>query len=175
MVFRGDASEASGQTLKGKVVLCLVEAIQVKRVHLTLKGSYKIGLPPVVNGHTRYMTREITFHQDTLNLIGSSTLDGSEKLAAGNYEWDFEFVLEGSLPESVEGIPTSWSIYRLKAAIETKGKYAKDVFARRHVRVVRTLGPSALDMSHMMVGIAIFLQISFRCRTESPKIGFPTS
>ncbi|KAL8924949.1 MAG: hypothetical protein Q9208_003832 [Pyrenodesmia sp. 3 TL-2023] len=70
-------------------------------------------------------------------------------LAAGNYEWPFDYLLPGYTPESVEGLQDSWIIYRLKATIE-RGVLAQNVFARKHVRAVRTLDTAALELSHEM-------------------------
>lgn len=73
----------------------------------------------------------------------------TEILAAGNYEYPFDVVLEGSMPESVEGLSETWVMYRFKAEIGRK--YAKDIVARKPLRIIRTLDPSALELSHAMV------------------------
>ena len=58
--------------------------------------------------------------------------------------------MPGNVPESLEGLKNGWIIYRLKATIE-RGRFAKDVYARKHVRVIRTFDPSALELAHNMV------------------------
>lgn len=73
----------------------------------------------------------------------------TEILPAGNYEYPFDVVLEGSMPESVEGLSETWVMYRFKAEIGRK--YAKDIVARKPLRIIRTLDPSALELSHAMV------------------------
>ena len=73
----------------------------------------------------------------------------TETLMPENYEYPFDIVLHGGLPESIEGLPESWIIYRFKADIGRK--YAKDVQIRKPLRIVRTLGPSALETAHEMV------------------------
>ena len=55
------------------------------------------------------------------------------------------------MPESVEGLADSWVIYRLKATIE-RSLLTANVQARKHVRVIRTFDPSALELAHAMVG-----------------------
>lgn len=70
-------------------------------------------------------------------------------LPAGNYEWPFELVIPGSMAESIEGLPDSHIIYRLKATV-ARGKLAYDLHAHKPVRVVRTLDPSALELAHAM-------------------------
>jgi hypothetical protein len=46
------------------------------------------------------------------------------------------------MPESVEGLSETWVMYRFKAEIGRK--YAKDIVARKPLRIIRTLDPSAL-------------------------------
>ena len=53
------------------------------------------------------------------------------------------------MPESVEGLSETWVMYRFKAEIGRK--YAKDIVARKPLRIIRTLDPSALELSHAMV------------------------
>ena len=69
-------------------------------------------------------------------------------LMPDNYEWPFDCILEGALPESVEGLKDAWIIYRLKAEIGRKR--GKDIVVRKPLRIVRTLDPSALELAHAM-------------------------
>lgn len=73
----------------------------------------------------------------------------TEVLRADNYEFPFDVVLDGSLPESVEGLHDSWVTYRFKAEIGRK--YARDIVIRKPLRIIRTLDPSALELAHAMV------------------------
>lgn len=75
----------------------------------------------------------------------------TEILPADNYEFPFDVILEGSLPESVEGLHDTWITYRFKAEIGRK--YARDIVIRKPVRIVRTLDPSALELAHAMVSL----------------------
>jgi hypothetical protein len=70
-------------------------------------------------------------------------------LPAGNYEWPFEFVIPGTMAESVEGLAESHIMYKLKATV-ARGKLAYDLHAWKPVRIVRTLDPSALELAHAM-------------------------
>ena len=79
----------------------------------------------------------------------------TEILQPDNYEWPFSTILEGSLPESVEGLKDAWIIYRLKAEISRKR--GRDIVIRKPLRVVRTLDSSALELSHAMVWISVHL------------------
>ena len=96
------------------------------------------------------MKEEEEFIRHNWEFMSSAKRMG-ESLAAGNYEWPFEMILPGKTPESIEGLPESWVIYRMKAKIE-RGLLQQNAVARRHVRVVRTLDLSSLELVHEMVG-----------------------
>lgn len=70
-------------------------------------------------------------------------------LPAGNYEYPFEYTLPGDTAESVEGIPEASITYRLKATV-SRGKFAYDLHAYKHLRIIRTLEPGALEFLHAM-------------------------
>ena len=74
----------------------------------------------------------------------------SETLAAGNYEWPFEMIIPGCTPDSLEGLTETWVVYRMKATIE-RAMLQQNTLARRQVRIIRTLDPAALELSHAMV------------------------
>ena len=87
----------------------------------------------------------------------------AETLPAGNYEYPFEAMLSGTLPESVEGLPLPcWVVYRMKATID-RGILASNIYATKHVRVIRTFDPSALELVHNMVSPLSLL----RCRSDN--------
>ena len=70
-------------------------------------------------------------------------------LAAGNYEFPFEYMLPGDTCETLEGIPEASISYRLKARV-VRSRLASDIHTYKHVRVIRTLEPSALEFLHAM-------------------------
>ena len=73
----------------------------------------------------------------------------TEILRAGNYEYPFDLILDGSLSETVEGLRDNWVTYRFKAEIGRK--YTKDIVVRRPLRIIRALERTALELSHAMV------------------------
>ena len=77
----------------------------------------------------------------------------TETLRAGNYEWPFNMALPGSTPESLEGLYDTWIIYRMKATIE-RGMLQQNFVARKQVRIIRSLDPTALELAHPMVRYA---------------------
>lgn len=77
---------------------------------------------------------------------GSVTPSASHTLAQGNHEFPFETIIPGSLDESVEGLEGGQVIYKLVATIE-RGRFNNNIVAKKHVRVVRTLGSDVLELS----------------------------
>ncbi|KAH0545202.1 hypothetical protein FGG08_000656 [Glutinoglossum americanum] len=71
----------------------------------------------------------------------------TETLEIGNYEFPFEVLLPGDAPESVEGLYDCWVLYRMKATI-ARGRLAHKLHAQKKLRVIRTLNPSSLELSH---------------------------
>lgn len=70
-------------------------------------------------------------------------------LPRGNYEWPFDLVVDGTMPETVEGLVNSYIAYKLMATI-TRGKKKSNLRAYKAVRIVRTLGPASLELTHPM-------------------------
>jgi hypothetical protein len=92
--------------------------------------------------------KEKTFFEKSWNFRDAGK-GKTESLLPDNYEWPFQCILDGSLPESVEGLKDAWVIYRLKAEIVRKR--GRDIVVRKPLRIVRTLDSSALELAHAMV------------------------
>jgi arrestin-related trafficking adapter 4/5/7 len=105
-----------------------------------------------ING-VRPNSKERTFFEKSWT-FREAAKNKTETMKPDNYEFPFDFILEGQLPESIEGLKSDWVIYRFKAEIGRK--YAKDIIIRRPLRVVRTLDASALGLSHAMVSFLHF-------------------
>jgi hypothetical protein len=52
--------------------------------------------------------------------------------------------MPSGLEESVEGLPTNWIVYNLKATVD-RGYMSKPLTASSHIRVIRTLGRDLMD------------------------------
>ncbi|KAI1387962.1 uncharacterized protein F4822DRAFT_430712 [Hypoxylon trugodes] len=152
IVFRGNEHEASGQLLKGVLVLCLREPLKVDDVHLRLMGNCRIawvdGKQTPSGIHNQKVDRTSTILRHTWPpFVGQTTHHNT--LAPGNYEWPFELLLPGDTAESVEGLYQTGITYVLKATI-SKGKLAKNLHAYKRFRIIRTLEPAALEFNHAM-------------------------
>lgn len=152
IVFRGSDHEASGQLVKGVVVLCLKESFKVEDIHLRLTGHCRIAwldgrqTPSGLHNHKVDRTTEIMRHNWT-PFVGET--NHHNVLAPGNYEWPFEIRLSGETPESVEGLYQTGITYLFKATV-SRGKLAKNLHAYKRLRIIRTLAPSALELNHAM-------------------------
>lgn len=107
-------------------------------------------LPTSPTTGSRKPFRERNFFEKTWNFKDPGK-GKTEIIKAGNYEFPFDIVLPGSLPESAEGLSETWITYRFKAEIGRK--YAKDVIVRKPLRIIRTLDAGALELAHAMVSL----------------------
>ncbi|KAH7319761.1 arrestin domain-containing protein [Stachybotrys elegans] len=147
IVFRGGEHESTAQLLKGVVVLCLPTAQKIEDVHLRLIGTLRL-----TDSFTSASGQKIDKPTTILEhrwapFVGQH--GKSMTLAAGNYEYPFEYLLPGDTAESLEGVPEASITYRLKATVG-RGKFAYDLHAYKPVRVIRTLDPAALEFVHAM-------------------------
>ena len=147
LVVRGQPRDASSVQIKGTVVLCLAEPLTIKRISLSLSGTCKISWPETIHSGRMALSRKVrdetVFYRKDWSLVDLCK-SKSDALPAGNYEYAFDVVFGGDMAESVEGLDDAWIVYRLKATIE-RGRLAKDVQARKHLRIVRTFEPGALE------------------------------
>ncbi|CAK40614.1 arrestin family protein, partial [Aspergillus niger CBS 101883] len=117
--------------------------------------------------------RERVFYEKTWRFRDAGK-SKTEVLPAGNYEYPINLVLEGSMPESVEGLNDTYVTYRFKAEIGRK--YAKDIVVRRPLRIIRTLEPSALELAHAMSVENVWPnKIEYSISTPTKAVVFGTS
>lgn len=145
IVFRGNDHESSGQLLKGVIVLCLSAPLRMEDIRLRLTGTLRLNTPGV-SGQKVDKSTAILDHRWS-PFVGAH--GKSMTLPAGNYEYPFEYMLPGDTAESVEGIPEASITYKLKSTIG-RGKLAYDLHSYKHLRIIRTLEPGALEFLHAM-------------------------
>ena len=173
IVLRGTESEASSQLLKGVLVLHLPASLKVQGIYLQMTGHLRSGFSirgPRTSGvkqadterlndaglkstkwsnHLGSKTNEIFHHEWSPFAIDGVSGSSSQNtiLPCGNHEWPFELVINGSLPESIEGLAEASLTYKLKATL-VRGKLIHDLHTWKPVRIVRTLDPTALELYH---------------------------
>lgn len=148
MIFRGNELEAASVCLQGSVHLQLTEPMTAKFIRLSLIGVSRVSWPSATAPSYRKAFRERTFFEKSWTFREQPS-GKTETLLPDTYEYPFDVILNGDLPESIEGLSDSWITYRFKAEIGRK--YAKDVVVRKPLRIIRTLDPTALELAHTMV------------------------
>ncbi|KAK3366442.1 hypothetical protein B0H63DRAFT_362891, partial [Podospora didyma] len=154
IIFHGNDREASGQLLKGTVVLCLSSPLKITGVQLSLTGTLQCswtGTNGKLTGgsHQRFCKRAtIFFHRWSLftGIGANSSAEPSPSTAnfkgvtlpTGNYEWPFELMLPGHTTESIDGIREVSITYELNTSIG-RGKFAYDLHASKRVYIGRNL------------------------------------
>jgi hypothetical protein len=176
IIFRGGEHEAASAQIAGSVVLCLTEPLAVKHIKLTLTGitrmSWQVTSTSSISGK-RIAAKEKSFFEKAWTFRDPGK-NKTETLQPDNYEFPFDLVLEGSLPESVEGLSDTWIAYRFKAEIGRK--YTKDIVVRKPLRIIRTLDSSALELSHAMSVENVWTnKIEYSISTPTKAIIFGTS
>ena len=160
IVVRGGPTNASSVFLQGNVVFSLPEAMSVKRVCLRLYATLRLNWTDAAllarNPNAKPIRFErILYEHEWNNLEAGSTntapspTSSTHTLSAGNHALPFEAILPGSIDESVEGLEGGQVVYKLVATIE-RGRFANNLVTKKHLRVVRTLGPDALELSQTM-------------------------
>ena len=86
-----------------------------------------------------HIVNKSTFFSQEVKLEHSGTFKG------GNHELPFEFSIPGDTSESVEGLPGNFVVYELKAVAD-RGIMAKDLTARRNLRIIRMPREDSMEL-----------------------------
>ncbi|KAK9474838.1 uncharacterized protein V1510DRAFT_410802 [Dipodascopsis tothii] len=154
VIVRGNPDESAGVVLKGAVVFSVMESVSIKKISLRLYGVVRLNWQDSVQtarGLTQRTNRfERVVYEHTWNFLEwEGSKNSSHTVGQGNHEYPFEVVLPGAIHESVEGLDGGSVVYKMKATVE-RGRFANNMIKKKHVRIVRTLGPEALELSQTM-------------------------
>ena len=118
-----------------------------------------------MNDHVnpRLVKQEDRIRLGEVNLWGPGPV--GQSLPPGNHEWNFEFQVPGDVIESIEGLPYSWLVYRLKAEAE-RSVFARNLVSRKHIRLIRTLDPTSLSLFQEVVSGTNLPALSFFANFE---------
>jgi hypothetical protein len=172
IVFNGTEHEATPVKLSGIVRFTAPEAMSILKPKVRLEGKRKISwwfMGGMSAGEV--VDKRVFWNQE--HKMG---IESTHKVKAGVIEWPFEFELDPSMPESVEGLRETFIVYHLHASVSRPGWNAKDVVAQEHIRIVRTLGQDSMEMTRSRVNADIWAnKISYSISIPSDAIVFGTS
>lgn len=67
-------------------------------------------------------------------------------LQPGNYEFPFQCIIDGSVPESIVHLGASSLVYRIQCVIE-RGRFSTPILTKKLLHVIRTLSPDNSELS----------------------------
>lgn len=145
VVFYGEPNEAQNTELTGKLILNNPESMSVKSIRMTLQGTRKVAWHTANTVTPQPITQKVNFLVENLSLFPvDCSKNKAHKINAGLHEWEFKFKMPSTLDESIEGLPTNWVVYSLKASVD-RGYMSKPLTATSHIRVIRTLGRDLME------------------------------
>lgn len=173
IVFAGDQHEASSIKLTGRVRLNCPEAMSISKPRIRLEGKRKVSWvfsTTLTSGVTE--DKRVFLNQE--RPLGS--IESTHKVNVGAIEWPFEFELPPSMPESVEGLRDTFIVYHLHASVSRPGWNQKDITARAHLRIVRTLGQESAETTRSRINADIWAnKLSYSISIPSDAVIFGTS
>ncbi|KAF2718424.1 hypothetical protein K431DRAFT_230936 [Polychaeton citri CBS 116435] len=172
VVFHGSEHEASSVKLTGRVRLTTPEPMSILKPKVRLEGKRKISwwfMGGISAGEV--VDKRVFWNQEQ-----KMGIESAHKVKAGSIEWPFEFELDPSMPESVEGLRETFIVYHLHASVSRPGWNAKDLLAQEHIRIVRTLGQDSMEMTRSRVNADIWAnKISYSISIPTDAVVFGTS
>jgi hypothetical protein len=159
-VFYGDHHEAEPGNLTGVLRLDCQDHMSIKSIKIKLHGKWKVSWQAIAHPQVSPVPikekGKLVSEEQTI-FPSSPSLGSTHRIAPGVHEWRFNFHIDPTLPESVEGLANSCIVYGLTAEIE-RGYMTKSLIAKKHVRIIRTL---TRDMTDTMPFPYVSLQLSF--------------
>ena len=110
------------------------------------KQSQKHSHQPSNHTRTKSSSSLSAINLSSLTSLGTSSSGDFVTLEPGNYEFPFQVILDGSIPESIVSHPCCSLVYRLQCSIE-RGRFSTPIHSRKLLHVVRTLSPDNAELS----------------------------
>ncbi|KAL4884843.1 hypothetical protein BJY04DRAFT_214726 [Aspergillus karnatakaensis] len=131
VAFEGSEQEALAVYLKGNLTFRFNEPLVVKHIRLHLSGVRRVALPTRTSWKKSreevFFTQSWEFHDPYRTT--------PQILPVGDYKFPFSVLLEGSLPETVEGMKVASIEYSFTAEIGRKR--GKDITFHKPLRIIR--------------------------------------
>ncbi|KAL4799564.1 hypothetical protein BDV19DRAFT_400795 [Aspergillus venezuelensis] len=166
VTFQGSAQEALAVYLTGHLILRLDEPLAVKHLRLHFSGTRRISFP------TRNTWRNSVWQEE----FYKQTWDFHDKhrttlqvLPPGEHKYPFSVLLDGSLPESVQGMSQALVVYSFRAEVGRKS--GRDIICRRPLRIIRVpqLYTQELTLDEVWAD-----KIAYRIQVPNTSIAFGT-
>ncbi|KAG0174368.1 hypothetical protein DFQ28_006650 [Apophysomyces sp. BC1034] len=150
IVLLGHAEESAGKMLQGSLMLNLAEPMKVKSIVLRFTGKMKVSWSEGIGHHQHYHKQERTIVDHKWQFVPAIGVvqKKTQLLPAGQHKWNFEFLLPGDLPQSLEA-EGGRVTYRLKAIVE-RPAFIHNMIKKRPVRLVRCMLPSEFELSQTL-------------------------
>lgn len=165
----GHPEESAGKVLRGVLRVIAAEPIKVKSISLRFVGKMKVswsegkwfavqGKSHLTNTnavglghHQHYYKQERTIMEHSWQFIPMATTSTQKKtysLSAGEHSFNFELMLPGDLPQSLDA-EGGQVLYRLKAMVE-RPAFVHNIVKKRYVKLVRSMLPSEFELVQSM-------------------------
>ncbi|ORZ10724.1 or S-antigen, N-terminal domain-domain-containing protein [Absidia repens] len=150
ILLMGTPEESAGKMLRGVLHLNTTEPIKVKAIGLRFVGKMKVSWSEGVGHHQHYYKQERNIMEHSWQFIpmATSTQKKTYSLAAGEHSFNFELMLPGDLPQSLD-TEGGQVLYRLKAMVE-RPAFVHNIIKKRYVKVVRSMLPSEFELVQSM-------------------------
>ncbi|ODV89187.1 hypothetical protein CANCADRAFT_11378, partial [Tortispora caseinolytica NRRL Y-17796] len=151
VVLRGSPTESAGYHLNGRLRLVTSESCSVRRITLRMYGTVRINWSEsllsakgIANSKLAKF-ESVVFEKEWSFLDWANSKNVLHTLSAGSYEYPFDTIIPGSIPESVEGLESAIVIYKMKATIE-RGRFSNNIVRKKVIHIVRTLAPDSIEL-----------------------------
>ncbi|KAL4922004.1 hypothetical protein BDW62DRAFT_76491 [Aspergillus aurantiobrunneus] len=143
IVFQGCEQEALAVYLSGHLTIHVKEPLAVKHIRLHLSGVRRVSLRAPPPAARKTLSSEDEFYKRSWHFHDAYRAT-PEVLAPGEHKYPFSVLLEGSLPESVEGLKDASIAYSFTA--EVGRKHARDLRLQKPLRIIRVPEPWSQEM-----------------------------
>ncbi|CAO3591626.1 unnamed protein product [Absidia cylindrospora] len=148
----GHPEESAGKLLRGVLHVNTTEPIKVKSISLRFVGKMKVSWSEGLGHHQHYYKQERTIMEHSWQFIPMASTSSQKKtycLAAGEHSFNFELMLPGDLPQSLDA-EGGQVLYRFKAMVE-RPAFVHNIVKKRYIKVVRSILPSVeFELSQSM-------------------------
>ncbi|KAL4862190.1 hypothetical protein BDV12DRAFT_179121 [Aspergillus spectabilis] len=166
VVFQGSEQEALAVYLSGQLTFRFNEPLVVKHIRLHFSGVRRVSLPTRTG---RKKSREEEFFKQTWEFHDAYRVT-PQILPVGDYKYPFNVLLDGSMPETVDGLREASIAYFF--TVEIGRKRGKNITFHRPLRIIRV---PAIYPSEMTLDETWSEKIAYRVEIPNKTVAFGTA